>query len=408
MGRGRSALTRVDRVLESFAHRTGRRIRRVTDVPVAVDAILVLTSLADVVLGSVDRSVLEHAASLVAVAAVLLRRRFPVLAFVLTVPGLWIGSAVVAPVIALYALAARSSRLWVLSTAAVVTFFGYGGFVLPSPEPIQGIVVDALYAALVAVGPLAMGALVRTRGELARRIVELRESRVEEQRQAAIVVAEREHAAADAAVARERAQIAREMHDVVAHQVSLVVVHAGAMTMAAPDELTRGFARTVRELCVATLLELREMVGVLRASGGTSTDAYPQPTLDDLEALVTASGLEVSSSIDLPRDLPAPVQRAVYRFVQEALTNVRKHAPGAQVVLHGTSAQRRLVVSVTNDASSEPAMQLPSSGFGLLGLRERAELLGGSVEATHRDDGTFRIRMQLPATHGPATATHRS
>jgi signal transduction histidine kinase len=131
--------------------------------------------------------------------------------------------------------------------------------------------------------------------------VELRESRVEEQRQAAIAVAEREHAAADAAVARERAQIAREMHDVVAHQVSLVVVHAGAMTMAAPDELTRGFARTVRGLCVATLHELREMVGVLRASGGTSVDASPQPTLDDLPDLVAASGLPVSSDIDLPR-----------------------------------------------------------------------------------------------------------
>lgn len=403
MGRSRVALARVDRALEAFAHRTGSGIHRATGVPAVVDAVLVLTSLADVLLGSVDRSVLEHGASLVAVAAVLLRRRFPVLAFVLTMPGLWIGSAVVAPVITLYALAARSSRLWLLSAAAVVTFFGYGGFLGQSPEPVQRIVVDALYAALVAVGPLATGALVRTRGELARRIVELRESRVEEQRQAAIAVAEREHAAADAAVARERAQIAREMHDVVAHQVSLVVVHAGAMTMAAPDELTRGFARTVRELCVATLLELREMVGVLRASGGTSVDASPQPTLDDLVHLVTASGLEVSSSVDLPQDLPAPVQRAVYRFVQEALTNVRKHAPGARVVLDATSAQRRLVVSVTNGASSEPAMQLPSSGFGLLGLRERAELLGGSIEATRQDGGGYRIRMQLPATHGTAT-----
>jgi signal transduction histidine kinase len=402
MGRSRATLRRVDRALEASAHRTGAGIRRVTGVPAVVDAIVVLTSLADVLLGSVDRTVVEHGASLVAVAALLLRRRFPVLAFVLTVPGLWIGSAVVAPVVTLYVLAARSSRLWLLSAAAIVTFFGYGGFLTPPFEPVQRLVVDALYAALVAVGPLAMGALVRTRSELARRIVELRESRVEEQRQAAIAVAEREHAAADAAVARERAQIAREMHDVVAHQVSLVVVHAGAMTMAAPDELTRGFARTVRGLCVATLHELREMVGVLRASGGTSVDASPQPTLDDLPDLVAASGLPVSSDIDLPRDLPAPVQRAVYRFVQEALTNVRKHAPGARVVLHGTSAQRRLVVTVTNDASSEPAMQLPSSGFGLLGLRERAELLGGSIDATPRTDGGYRIRMQLPASHAPA------
>lgn len=390
---------RADQALESFARRCAAIVQRVPRTPLAVDVVLVLTALGDVVLGNVDTGVVEHAASWLAVGALLLRRRFPVLAFVLTMPGLYIGSAVVAPVITLYALAVRSRRLWVLSIAAGTMFIGYGGFVGPLPQPVPSVIVNAVYATLYAGGPIALGALARTRVALAQRLIELRTSRAEEQRQAASVVTERERAAADAAVARERAQIAREMHDVVAHQVSLVVVQAGAMKMAAPDELTRGFASTVRELCVATLLELREMVGVLRASGGTSADAYPQPTVDDLEHLVAASGLRVTSDLRIPRDLQAPTQRAAYRFVQEALTNVRKHAPGSQVVLVGAVEQKTLVVSVTNGAPEQPAMQLPSSGFGLLGLRERAELLGGSVQATALEDGGYRISMRIPASH---------
>lgn len=367
-----------------------------------VVGLVLLAAAADVVVGNSDRTLLEYAASAVAVLAVLLTRRAPVTAFALTMPGLFIGSSTVAPVFALYVLARgrsdRRVRPTVLATAALVMFIGFAGFVGPS-QSLGSIISQSLYAALFAGGPIALGSLARTRNELAARLGDLRRARELEQRQAASLAEEREQAAALSAVGRERARIAREMHDAVAHQVSLVVVQAGAMQVATADPIAKGFASTVRELCVATLQELREMVGVLRASGGKGTDAYPQPTLADLDHLIRTSDLPVAADVRLPTTLTAAQERAVYRFVQEALTNVRKHAPSASVELNATVQDEVVHVTVANSSSDAPPMQLPTSGFGLIGLRERAELLGGTVETSRHDEGGFTIAMTFPTAH---------
>lgn len=374
---------------------------RLVQVRGVATTLVLVASAADILIGNSDRGALEYTASWVAVGATLLITRLPVAAFALTMPGLFIGSSTVAPVIALYALArgrsGRTVRPAVLAAAALAMFIGFAGFVGPS-QSIGSIIAQSLYAALFAGGPIALGSLARTRSALAERLEDLRRARELEQRQAASLAEEREHAAAQEAVGRERARIAREMHDAVAHQVSLVVVQAGAMQVATTDPIAKGFASTVRELCVATLQELREMVGVLRASGGKGNDAYPQPTLDDLNHLIRTSDLPVTADIELPPTLSAAQQRAVYRFTQEALTNVRKHAPGATVHLAAEVQDNAVQVTITNGPSDDPPMQLPTSGFGLIGLRERAELLGGSIDAAPNGGG-FAITMTFPITH---------
>jgi len=178
-------------------------------------------------------------------------------------------------------------------------------------------------------------------------------------------------------------------------------VQAGGVQMAGRDEREREFARTIRQLCVVTLQELREMVQVLRASGGTDRETAPQPVLADLDRLVAASGLETDVAVDLPATLPQPVQRAVYRFVQEGLTNVRKHAPGARVRVSGRLHGDQVLVDLVNGPAQAERLELPGSGLGLIGLGERASLLGGHLESGPQPGDGFALHLRLPAEHRP-------
>jgi len=171
--------------------------------------------------------------------------------------------------------------------------------------------------------------------------------------------------------------------------------------MAGRDEREREFARTIRQLCVVTLQELREMVQVLRASGGTDREIAPQPVLADLPRLVAASGLETDVAVDLPDSLPLPVQRAVYRFVQEGLTNVRKHAPGAVVRISGRLHGDEVLVDLVNGPARADRLELPGSGLGLIGLGERASLLGGRLDSGPQPGDGFALHLRLPVEHRP-------
>lgn len=354
-----------------------------------VDLFFVAAAVADAVLDISGATTVETVWSLVAAAALLLRRRLPVLSFALTVPGLFIGSAVVASCVALFTIGERTERRWLMLVAAAVEFVGFSGFVGP-PQTLDEIVVSVLYALIFALGPISIGLLVRTRYRLVERLRDLDASRAEERRQAAAI-----------ALSRERALLAREMHDVVSHQVTLIAVQAGAMQVAGRDEAERTFARTIRQLSVVTLQELREMVQVLRASGGTDREIAPQPVLSDLGRLVAASGLDTRTDVDLPEALAQPVQRAVYRFVQEGLTNVRKHAPDAAVRIVARVVDDTVRVDLTNGPARSDRLELPGSGLGLIGLRERASLLGGSLDAGATADGGFALRLRLPVEHVP-------
>ncbi|MFF0623092.1 sensor histidine kinase [Streptomyces sp. NPDC004296] len=395
------------------------RLRRIGPVLVPV-----LLSIADALLVNGLEMALELGVSVVAAAALLLRRRWPLLVFLVTLPGLYIGYIWFAPMIALYTLAASPrfcsdraggaptrvhARLGICALLLVAAHF------LPYPisdfEPTAYrentlVLIDAC---VTSAAPIALGLLVRTRRELASRVEDLTRSLRREDR----LLAER-------VKATERARLAREMHDVVAHQVSLISLQAGAVQVSTADETARNGARTIRELSVRTLEELRHMVGVLRAAGGDTQEAgelAPQPDLDELPRLIEMSALDVTYEGPDAEDGGAEdgagrprggrtVERAAFRTVQEALTNVRKHAPGARVRVRvdavelGAAERIRegLRVEIRNGPPDATAAvpALPGGGHGLVGLRERAQSLGGTLEARPTSEGGFVVRAEFP------------
>src|SRR3954469_3559941 len=245
---------------------------------------------------------------------------------------------------------------------------------------------DAGASLLMAGAALGWGLFVRARRELVR---SLREQ------------ADR---AGDEARAAERRRIAREMHDVLAHRLSLLSVHAGALEFHpdAPAEEVSEAAGVIRESAKTALEELRGVIGVLREDGSESLTQPPQPTLADLAVLVQesrAAGMRITARIELGDAAPpAAVGRTAYRIVQEGLTNARKHAPGAAVTLTVRAPDGDLQVEVRSLApvAVAAAPPPPGTGTGLIGLAERVSLAGGTLEHGVDPDGAFVLRASLP------------
>ncbi|MEU8661607.1 sensor histidine kinase [Actinoplanes philippinensis] len=203
----------------------------------------------------------------------------------------------------------------------------------------------------------------------------------------------------------ERTRIAREMHDVLAHRISLLSLHAGALEFrpGAPPEEIAGAAAVVRSSAHQALQDLRAVIGVLRTGQPEDEQApeRPQPTLSALPALADESrsaGIRVRLEIaPAPETVPAATGRAAYRIVQEGLTNARKHAPGAAVrVAVGGAAGDGLTIEVRNPMPvTVPARPIPGTGMGLIGLTERAHLAGGRLDHGRVDDD-FVLRAWLP------------
>ncbi|WP_235921527.1 sensor histidine kinase [Lentzea tibetensis] len=357
----------------------------------AVDAAAVIGASLDVWLGASQPFAVEvqqysYWLSGVAAAAMLLRRRFPFLTLLLTIPGFIAGWAQLAAMIALCTVAWRSFVGWRLLVGVLLVWVGR--FMSWPPDyflgqPWQVMVHDAIWALVVVGLPVAIAFLVRARQALSDRIAELAASR------------ERERVLhAHAIRADERARLAREMHDVVSHQVSLIAMQAGALRMAVADAQHKQVAGTIRTLSTRTLDELRQLVSVLRTTNG---DENPQPGIDQLHELVDDSGLDASLEVTGPAlRLPAPISGAIYRTVQEALTNVRKHAPGAHATVLVVTAESEVHVEVRNDHTEQCQAALPSGGHGLVGLAERAKLLNGDFKAGPTDDGGFAVRVTFP------------
>ncbi len=203
----------------------------------------------------------------------------------------------------------------------------------------------------------------------------------------------------------ERRRIAREMHDVLAHRVSLLSLHAGALEFrpdAPPEEIAQA-AAVIRTTAHAALEELREVIGVLRESDQRAVEP-PQPTLAQIPALVEesrAAGMRVRLRLEGSNDeaLPVAVGRTAYRIVQEGLTNARKHAPGAAVDVAITDeGAEELVVTVATRApvGVVAGSALPGAGTGLIGLTERVALAGGRLEHGPDASGDFVLRATLP------------
>ncbi len=319
------------------------------------------------------------------VACVLLwwRRRWPVgVAVVNILISAVSGFATVAAILALFSLAVhrRSRVVFAMAGLAFACAFVFA-VVRPQKEHLW---LSMLISLLLVAGVVAWGMFVRARRQLVWSLRERAERAEADQRQQA-----------DQARAAERTRIAREMHDVLAHRISLVALHAGALELNPdlPPERVRETAELLRTTARQALEELRGVIGVLRDESGEAAPAAPQPTLADIPRLVEETR-RAGAKIDfeMPADpaiVPAGLGRDAYRIVQEALTNVGKHARGTSTEVRVSgSPGAGLTVSVRNrlPAHAELGPPLPGAGAGLLGLQERVALAGGTL--VHGPDGT--------------------
>ncbi|AXB48033.1 sensor histidine kinase [Amycolatopsis albispora] len=217
---------------------------------------------------------------------------------------------------------------------------------------------------------------------------------------------------AEQARAQERRRLAAEMHDVVTHQLSLMVLHAGALGVSSPDESVRAAAEEIRTAGTKALDELRDLVGVLRtnqsemdrADGKVAERVDAAAGMDALRALAAESeavGVKVRLELDGDPGLLSPtISRTAHRIVQEGLTNVRKHAPGSVVDTEVRYREDGIRIRVRNGPASarpDPVLAGSGSGAGLAGLRQRVDLLGGSLRARPVPGGGFELGAILPA-----------
>jgi len=347
--------------------------------------------------GVLPDPVLFAGAVLLAVLLFLFRRSAPLVPFVLSAALAAVSPPVsVGMMLTAYALGRYTGRWPVRIAAAVV-----GAVCVVQPWALSNLNewIGAVSGAAIVIGlPGALGVWQRTRAQLLDALRE-RAERAE---------AERELMARDA-VLTERTRIAREMHDAVGHRVSLMVLQAGAIEMAAGDrDRVEQLAGNVQSAGRQALDELRQMVGVLRA-GEVDDEAPlgPQPGLSDLPRLVEQSrdaGMTVELTGSLETSVDPVVGRAAYRIVQEALTNAGKHAPGAPVTVTVERPADSFSVRVVSGPPSGSVGQASSGGFGLVGLGERVRTLGGRLTAEPRLDGGFVVEALLPAERAKTTS----
>ncbi|MDT0201802.1 histidine kinase [Nocardioides sp. AE5] len=331
--------------------------------------------------------VLDIALGVVAFALLPLRRRHPIA--IGSATGLLAGVSVLAAGPAtLAAVSAATTRKW--RTVIIVGLVQLAGaFVLlyyqPTDEDVPLWLNTAINVVVIS-ACMGWGMFIGSRRELLWTLRD-RAERAEAERDLR----------ADKARGDERARIAREMHDVLAHRISQVSMHAGALAFR--EDLTAAQMRTsagvIQEQANLALTDLRAVLGVLRDPTTGEFLDKPQPTHDDIAALVAearANGMNIDFGTSLPEDEPVPEQagRTLFRIVQEGLTNARKHAAGTTVFVQiSGTVDDGIDVLVRNPFGFGPHVSPPGAGLGLIGLAERTELVGGRLE--HRQDGSMFV-----------------
>jgi signal transduction histidine kinase len=274
----------------------------------------------------------------------------------------------------------RAAQLWLALASVLALRFWHGSWSTTA----QGLTFVGL--------PVLAGLYVAARRQV---VAQLR---------ARVAAGEREQRLlAERARTDERARLAEEMHDVVTHRISLMVLQAGALRVSATDPATRESAEELRLAGVQALDELRDLVGVLRGPRDDELTASPRaPDLGDLVHRSIAAGLDVRLASDGDPSSVAPVvTRTVYRIVQESLANVGKHAPGAATTVtvryRPDGVEVRVVNEAPDAAGRDPELVATGSGQGLAGLARRVELMRGAFRADRGDDGRFTVDAALPA-----------
>jgi signal transduction histidine kinase len=329
-------------------------------------------------------------------AALLLRRRFPLpVAVISGAASIAVVTAPLLQVAGLYTLAsfARSRRDHIVAGGVIVLVAATYSIALRLWANSSAAWATAFFVLL----PGAVGLYVASRRALSESLQE-KATRLEREQE---LLAQRVRM-------EERARIAREMHDVVAHHMSLAVLHAGALEASSHggEALVAERARLIRSLGHQALEELREVVRMLRMEPDREPELPPMTPLNELDRLLDQSrraGVAVTLHIDGDRgELNPQAERALFRLVQEGLTNVRKHAGGAAADIHLRYDERYVEAAVANAATRAPIPSAPpGSGTGLLGLRERVELLGGTLEAGRTPDGGYRLAARIPRRPDP-------
>ncbi|MDX3645334.1 sensor histidine kinase [Streptomyces sp. MB09-02B] len=337
-------------------------------------------------------AVFDQVLGALACAAVWLRRRRPVGLAVAMVPVCFVSNtAGGAGLVALFTLTVHRPFRYVAWIGGVSLLLNPLFFWL-RPDPDVPYPWAVLLAVLLTAAIVGWGMFVRSKRQL---MLSFRDRARRAETEAALRAEQAQRLAREA--------IAREMHDVLAHRLTLLSVHAGALEFR-PDapraEIVRA-AGVIRESAHEALQDLREIIGVLRA--GEPEDAgRPQPTLAALDTLVSEcreAGMKVvlDQHVTDRAAVPASVGRTAYRIAQECLTNARKHAPGAEVTVTVTGAPGDgLTLLVRNPAPPGEVPPVPGSGQGLIGLTERAVLAGGSLEHGPEEGGGFTVRAWLP------------
>ncbi|MGX1883881.1 sensor histidine kinase [Streptomyces sp. NPDC055287] len=304
-------------------------------------------------------------------------------------PWPWTSPVILAYLFLMLALALRETRQTLIGVWLVT---GAAGLVLGQFFPEESDGTNVLLVVLSAV-VLVIGGALRERGEAQRRLVE-QETISEEERSRRTLL-------------EERTRIARELHDVVAHHMSVITVQADSapyrvdgLSPQAQEEFA-SIAASARE----SLTEMRRLLSVLRSEDATGERA-PQPGLDRLQQLVEATvragvpaELSLTAGLAEPGRLPQTIDLSAYRIVQEALANVVRHAPGATTRVSVSSDGMDLTVLVVNGPPAGPASPVEASGaggHGLVGMRERVRLTGGTLDTGPLPDGGFRVAARLP------------
>ncbi|WP_329793582.1 histidine kinase [Lentzea sp. DG1S-22] len=305
------------------------------------------------------------------------RLRRPWLASLICIPAVAGGLGWAPALVAQFRLGRKEKSLprqvsWMIA----MTVASIAPVLLTESIPPGPLLLATAFAFGLAAAPTVLGALVTTRKELTRSLYETRRARAAEL-----------EARETSARAAERARIAREIHDAVGHHATLIAVESAALAATAPDDTVRETALRLRSLAKESLAEMRAALGLLN-----SDTTYP--SLQELVDRARVAGVSVTLSESGDAPLSPAVSRALFRVVQEALTNVTKHAPGASVTVT-VNRSSPVLVSVVNGPGDSPSPG-DGGGAGLHGLSERVRLAGGTLTTSYRADGGFSVSAVLP------------